>query len=359
MDRENFAAPTPPVGVIESLSIGFETVAGKLALVLLPLLIDLLLWVGPRVSLAPAIDTVVNAYHDAIWQPMVVSFNPDLASAWPEFSAAITEVLGSTVEQYLPVGHAPLFGLPVLLAGREAATLPFDYRPVLWQIDSPVGMAGLRLAALAIGLVLGSFYVGLIAEQVRRGRIDLGAAVRRWPRNLMWLALFVVVLPIIMLVVYFPFVVLGAGFALISPVLGVMVDWGGRLLLVWIALFLVFTVHGMFLNGRRLVGALWDSVRVVQWNMSATIMLVLLILLISVALTTVWSLAPAGSWLALAAIAGNAFISTGLLTASFVFFRDRYRYWRELRAELMAELERRRARQEAAGSTASQEKRDA
>ena len=38
----------------------------------------------------------------------------------------------------------------------------------------------------------------------------------------------------------------------------------------------------------------------------------------------------------------NAFISTGLLTASFVFFRDRYRYWRELRAELMAELERRR-----------------
>lgn len=359
MDRENFAPPTPPVGVIESLSIGFETVAGKLALVILPLLIDLLLWVGPRVSLAPAIDTVVNAYHEAIWQPMVVNFNPELAAAWPDFSAAITTALGSTFEQYLPVGHAPLIGLPVLLAGREAAALPFDYRPALLQIDTPVGMVGVRLLALAIGLVLGSFYVGLIAEQVRRGRVNLVDALRRWPRNLLWLALFVLVLPLILFVVYFPFVVLGAGFALINPVLGVMVDWGGRLLLVWIALFLVFTVHGMFLNGRRLVGALWDSVRVVQWNMSATVMLVLLILLINVALSTVWQLAPAESWLALAAIAGNAFISTGLLTASFVFFRDRYRYWRELRAELMAELERRRARQALPSHPAPEEKRDA
>ena len=38
-------------------------------------------------------------------------------------------------------------------------------------------------------------------------------------------------------------------------------------------------------------------------------------------------------------------LSTALIAATCVFFKDRYRYWREMRAELLMELERRRAQQ--------------
>ena len=50
MSSDRTHAPTPPVGVIESISRGFEMVAGHLGLILLPILLDLFLWMGPRVS---------------------------------------------------------------------------------------------------------------------------------------------------------------------------------------------------------------------------------------------------------------------------------------------------------------------
>jgi hypothetical protein len=109
------------------------------------------------------------------------------------------------------------------------------------------------------------------------------------------------------------------------------------------SVFLAFTVHGMFLNDRNIIASMWDSMRVVQWNMSSTFGLFLLVLIINTAMRYIWELADPGSWLALAAIGGNSFITTGLIAATFVYFKDRYRYWHEIREELLAELERRRA----------------
>lgn len=346
MNEDNVHAPTPPVGVIESLSQGFETVASRLVLVLLPLLLDLLLWMGPRISLAPAIDSVLEAYHDDLWTPFVVSLNPELDEVWPEISTAMTEALGSKVEQYLPVMSLPLIGVPISLAGREAEALPFAFEPPSWVVDTPLGLAGVWLLALGVGLVLGTLYLGLIAQQVRAGRIDVWQALKRWPANLFWVGLFIVALPILLLIIYAPFLLLAAGFSVLGGVMtvvAVFVDWAGRLLALWLALFMIFTVHGVLLHEKNALAALWDSVRVVQWNMTSTMLLVLLLVVLSLAMGTIWNMAPAGSWLAVAGMVGNAFISTALVAASFIYYKDRYRYWREMRAELIAELERRRA----------------
>jgi hypothetical protein len=344
MNVENADAPTPPVGVIESLSIGFETVAGRLVLILLPFIVDVLLWVGPRVSFAPAIDAVINTYHDRLWEPFVVSFNPEMATIWPEFSAEMATALGNRVTQYLPLVNLPLVGLPVLLAGREAAALPFGLTPPLWQIASPLGMVGARIGALAGSILIGSLYVALIAQQVGKGGLSLRNVFRRWPANVFWLGLFVVLLPILIAILYIPFMVLAGGFLMLGGTMayiGLAIDWGGRLIILWLMLFLVFTIHGVFMHEKALPGALWDSVRVVQWNMSATMLMALLFVVLSMAMTYVWNMAPKNSWLAIVGIAGNSFISTGLIAASFVFFKDRYRYWQEVRAELLEELQRR------------------
>jgi hypothetical protein len=45
----------------------------------------------------------------------------------------------------------------------------------------------------------------------------------------------------------------------------------------------------------------------------------------------VWNLPAPDSWVTLAGIGGHAFVSTGLVTATFVFYKDRYRWWVEMR----------------------------
>src|SRR5689334_7802225 len=48
-----FVMPASPVGIIDSLASGFEIVTAHLQILLLPLSIDLFLWLGPRFSFRP------------------------------------------------------------------------------------------------------------------------------------------------------------------------------------------------------------------------------------------------------------------------------------------------------------------
>ena len=57
-------APAPPLGVIESLARGFETVSRRLGLILLPLALDLFLWTGPRLSINSLVQQGVTALKD-------------------------------------------------------------------------------------------------------------------------------------------------------------------------------------------------------------------------------------------------------------------------------------------------------
>lgn len=341
METNKLSAPTPPVGVIESLSAGFETVAGKIILILLPLLLDLFLWVGPRLTIRPAI---ANYYHD-VWQPSIAELSEEGRAYFGDSITLMSDFLAKGAQE-APDQYLPLFGMPSLLTGQEASTLPFDYSPPVWEVDSTFGLLGVNCLSLGIGFLLGSIYIALIATQVRFGYLRMKRLLVRFPINLFWLGLLAVLLPLLFLIAYTPFLMLGMLFVLFSQQLAVFVWLVGLFLTLWVLMFLVFTIHGLFMNDRNLFASLWDSIRVVQWNMSATIFLVLLVVIINLSLTYIWTLAPTGSWLAVVGVAGHAFVTTGLIAATFVFFKDRYRYWQEVRAEILAELERQRAQGE-------------
>jgi hypothetical protein len=185
----------------------------------------------------------------------------------------------------------------------------------------------------------------MIAYQVRDGRLQIVHLLANLPNFWLQLALFVIIAPLTGLVMLTPFTLIGAALASVNQTLGVLAMLTGLFMVTWLSIFLTFTVHGVLMNERGLLAALWDSVRLVQWNMPATVMLLMVLLIINGGLGFVWSGPEPGSWLVLAAVVGHAFSTTGLLAATFVFYKDRYRYWREMRAELLAELERYRARQ--------------
>jgi hypothetical protein len=345
MSLENLETPTPPVGVIESLTQGFETAAGHLLLLLLPLVLDLAIWVGPRITFRPAVETLVSAgqtlvtsYID-IWGPSTATMPEDYQQLWREQFAMWVEFAHSRPIQYLPV-----WGIPSLLSGREASLLPFNFVPPTWQIANLPAMLGIRLLLVVGGLLLGGLYITLIARRVRNDGSGLKQLVARLPSIFSQLAVFIVLAPIVLLILYVPFILIAVPLAYLFIPLGQMVLWIGALVVLWIGLFGVFTIHGMLINDRNLPGAVLDSVRVVQWNMPATMFLFLLVIILDAALKEyVWSLPDTSTWWVLLGMGGRAFIVTGLIAATFVFFKDRYRYWQEMREELLLELERRRA----------------
>ena len=59
-----------------------------------------------------------------------------------------------------------------------------------------------------------------------------------------------------------------------------------------------------------------------QSTLPTSSLFVLSVLLIAIGLNFVWSIPSSDSWMTLIGIAGHAFITTSLLAASFIYYRD-------------------------------------
>ena len=344
----------------ESLALGLETVAKNPLLLLLPLIIDVFLWLGPRLSFRPLINTLSHSIdslnplsltsallvlnlgfpvwsHQQIWDPLVPSLAEISEGSTSDVTRDLESLSQSAPDQYLNVL------MPSMVAGHDAKSLPFDYIPPVWQIQTPFEAAALRMGLFLIGLVFWTIYLAIVSQWVREGQTNIGWIARRVPLILLQL---VFVLIMVGVAIFMLALVLSA-VEMLSSLVGITGIAGFLLLLVilvgsWVAMFAAFTLHGMYMNDRNVFTAAWDSLRVVQWNVSSTMGLILVILILLTAMQYIKGWLDAGSWLMAVGIAANAFLCTGLLAATFVFFKDRYRYWRELREELLAELERRR-----------------
>jgi hypothetical protein len=357
MVAESLHHPKPPVGVIESISQGFEMAAGRLALLLIPILLDLFLWLGPRVSYLSFVqDVVLPRYAEMRDEqgPAVSDLDSDADSLFEQFAETqYWPVMGFPPLVGFPprVGFPPLVSLSSLLAAEEAKTPPVAYTPPIWTIESGWDMVGLLALSLALGIIAGTLYVTLIGHQVADGQVQWARAAVRLPimltqvTTLALLALFVfvvIMLPFLLVAVLLFKIFEFGGQSDAGFVMAVIISQIGLILALWFEVFGVFTIHGIIINRRGLVGALWDSIRVVQWNMSGTLTLLLLIVLLNWGLQQLFRLSDLGTWLAPVAISAYAFASTALIASTFVFFKDRYRYWREVRSEMLAELSRRR-----------------
>jgi len=355
MSSSETQAPTPPVGVIESLSRGFDLVAKKYWLLLIPLVLDVFLWLGPRITFQPAMNIMLDSFVD-VWEPILSSHQQGMYTFFLSQTEGFQESINALQPQYLP-----LYGVPSIITGREAIdTNPGNFRPYIITANSPREMFGLFALSIGISLVFSTGYALQIANSVRPTRQKLTQLARRYVTILSQFVVLAVFVPLLILVFYLPFLLvtwrllalsevmngfMGIAVGRIANLIGIL----GLFLILWLATFAIFTGHGILLNQRNIIEALWDSIRVVQWNMSATLFLLLIIVVIDGAMRALWFTAnPDSALLIGVSIIGNAFISTGLIAATFIFFDDRHRYWQELRTRLVTELERRRSRQESA-----------
>ena len=301
-----------PIGVLRALVVAFDRVAARPLLILPPLLLDLFLWLGPRLRPTGVVREAVAAL-----------------TVPPEASPALAEQVGALREGLLFLGeHLNLFsalsalplGVPSIMGARMPAESPLGVVPGVEIHGLGLAMA-LWLALTAAGLGLGAWYHRLLAREVATDG-QVAPWLTTWGRGLLMAALFYLALTVVT-----GGTLLAATLAgLVLPLISVGLIFIGFSTLLWGAVYLYFAPHGLVRYRLGVLRALWDSATVVRWNLLATLAFLGLAFGIGWLTDQVWLLPPEGSWFNLLALVGHAFVSATLLLGGYAFYQGR-REW--------------------------------
>lgn len=312
-----------PLGVIGCLTAGFEILNQNPGLIALPVLLDLFLWLGPRLSIAPLVQGLA-AFLKA-------QRAPDPQTGYQLAQAAeLLRQFGDRFNLLSLLSTLPLLEVPSLLAQHAPGALsPLgDLR--VFPVTDVLALLAWAVLLIPIGLLLGFLYLNGLARRVAARAANAGTTpdvpstggIGKFIR----VALFVAVL-VGALLLFLPLWALLIGIVgAISQPLGILAWVFGAGLLSYAALHLLFVVHGVLLGGRGLLRAVWESILLFQLQFPSVAWLLLLVVVVYKGLGYAWSLPPGDSWLLAIGILGNGCVATGLTAATFVFYQERVKY---------------------------------
>ncbi len=301
----------PPPGLIASLVSGFDAVATHILVITLPVFFDLFLWLGPHLRINQLLQPVIARL------PSMLS--PTLSPALPAGTniGAIQQAWTAFANQVNLFGLLQTF--PVGVSSLMSLSMPTETplgAPAGIQANSTIGVTGWWLLLLVIGWLLGGLYYQWVSGvSLKQGPRPLGQSLKQTVYlSIIWMGfLFVIGIP--------TFVVYGI-VTLISPLVGDIVLFVIGLLALWLVMPIFFSPHGIFTYQQDAFRAILNSLRMVRFTLPNTGLFLLVFVLVGQGLDFLWRTPPAISWLTLVGIAGHAFVSTGLLAASFIYYRD-------------------------------------
>lgn len=317
MNRQSFGELPPPPGVMGALRAGFDAVSSHVWLILLPFLLDVFLWLGPRVSISRFLRPFAEAMFNQARQTLTSS--ADL-QRFTEYQAAISDLIErfNLLSLFGKLQFFPI-GISSLLTQTMPSGTPFHSENVVHLTSFPA-VVGLAFTLVFLGWIAGAVYYRWVSwttlgAKQPEARITLSWAVlQSLLLCVLWaIGLLVVTIPTMMVLTLLTF---------LSPALA-----SGALLLLlifsfWLIVPLFFTPHGIFVRGQNAFHSIFTSLRMARFTLPTSGLFILAVFLLSTGLNYLWSVPPDDSWMVLVGIAGHAFIRTALLSASFVYYRD-------------------------------------
>lgn len=299
----------PPPGIISSIKAGFDVVASHVTAILLPLLLNLLLWLGPRLQM----DTLFKSIEGdmvAIWKAGQIP--PDEIQKMIEtYEIVFKSINLFGLIRTLPVGISSLF-----VPSQSALTTPLG-TPTTWQVtvlDFPIWLLALTVA----GWIGGALYfrsVAGIALPERGTSTKLYQAILQ--TILLSIACNLILIMISMPVFFILFVVMQ-----ISALLANLVVLFIALASVWVIVPMFFWAHGVFLNRQNVLTSMLSSLQLTRFTLPTSSLFVLTVFLISYGLGFLWRIPATDSWMTLLGIFGHSFVTTALLAGSFIYYYD-------------------------------------
>ena len=321
--------------MIDSFGRGFETVLSRISLIVLPLLLDLFLWLGPQLAVTPLMAEVGAQLEAQL-------LSADIPAEIYENVRITLLDAGENLNVFAFLSTSPL-GVPSMMVAGGAVGTPLG-SGLRIPVTSGVALFGLTTILSVAGLFLGAAFFGLIARQVLPADerwTDEQTLERLWDH---WLRLlgFATIVFLAMLLFGFLMAMLSALLSIVHAFLGGVATSLAIAIWIWSLFFAAFTVHGVIMHNRALLPAFRNSLRLVRRNMPAVTGLFALIMVLNWGLGFLWTLPRGDSWLLLAGITAHAFVATGLVTATFHFYQDRLRWCDEMQAMLVERKQRTR-----------------
>lgn len=305
----------PPPGVLGALRAGFDVVASHVALILMPLLVDVFLWLGPRLSVARLLGP---AYRLAFQQARFDLASTEDASRLVQFQTLFNEML----EHFNLVSLITRLQMfPIGISSLMAKVMPID-SPLGEQSVMSISSGWWLLAYMFLLVVIGWAAGGLYFRWVSRTVLGEKETSISPVRAILQSVLLSVIWTFMLIAISIPIMILLTVLMLISPALA---SGAAFLMLVfsfWLIVPLYFTPHGIFIRKQNAFSSFYTSLRMARFTLPTSAMFVFSVFILSTGLNYLWSVPSSDSWMLVIGIAGHAFITTALLAASFVYYRD-------------------------------------
>lgn len=309
------------MSVIDSLSAGFRVALRNLELVLLPFILDGLLWSIPRLSIEPLLLQAAGFYSSLEADAGLVG--SELVAMSGQMADLLAQ-LGRSINLWELLANGALYHVPSFLVTFSSLRLeetPMELETLGIALQVFIGL-------VLLGLLIGVIYMNLLARTLPLGEVSTSEGfsefwvlvMRHWLRTIG----LVFALVLILLALYVPGILIVSVIMLFSPVLssGMMVLVSGMAAVLFF--YLYFASVGLVLDDLPVRAALLRSMSLVHRNFWGTLGLILISGLISAGIGLLLSeLAVLGTVGALAAGVANAFVGTGLALAVLVFYRTR------------------------------------
>jgi hypothetical protein len=308
METEQGKLPPPP-GLFASLMAGFDSVATHITVILPPVLLDLFLWLGPHLSLKQFVQPLIDSLTSLANTPFLSMNAGDVATIQQVYTSYFNNFNLFAFLRTFPVGSTSLlsFVMPSKNPWGVAGTI---------TAGSLLGILGWTIVLIFTGWVFGALYYYWVSA------VTLKLEIRSLSRSLKHVVLLSLIWMGLLFLFGIPALILLSIVTVISPVLGQVVLFIGALLLIWLVMPIFFSSHGIFTNQLDAFRAILSSLRLVRFTLPNTGLFLLTFLVINQGLNFLWTTPPQNSWWVLVGIIGHAFVSTALVAASFVYYRD-------------------------------------
>lgn len=315
MDKQKLESLPPPPGVIGSLRAGFDAVASHVWLIFVPLALDIVLWLGPRLSVDGLLRPFVRYMFLQARRGVPTSEMNQFLETQTIFLDGLQSFnLLSLVSKFrtFPIGVSSL-----LAQKMPAAGTPFGEQSVM-QISSIPLLLAIAVVLTTLGWVGGGLYFrwvsGTTLGQEETGISLLRAVIQTLILSVCWLiGLMMVLLPVMFVLTLL---------ALINPILANGAIFVILLLAFWLVVPLFFMPHGIFARRQNAFVSARTSLRLARFTFPTSSMFIISVIILSQGMNYLWSVPSNDSWMTLVGIAGHAFITTAVLAASFVYYRD-------------------------------------
>lgn len=307
------------LGVIDCLSAGFRYLGWRLELIVIPVALDLLLWLAPQFTIVPMTSEVAGWYRTL----GAADGLPVDAVTMTQQVAESIEMLGESFNLLSAMVSTTLLHVPSLLAGG-ALSSPLAPIPV----STPGEAIVFWLVFSLLGLLIGVIYLGMLARRLPIGgmsgmpmRTFAGAVIRQW----LQVIAFVLIVFLALVAIYIPLSIGIALFSVLSPALASFLAVASGAVTLVIFFYLYFATAGIVMDNLSAPATISRSVNLVRMNFLPTLGFFAVSTLIGLGMTVLLlQLSNLALWVVTPAIVISAYIGTGLAMALLVFYRTRY-----------------------------------